>query len=463
MMYKYGMYHKARVNKPPCGLRAAFISAVYVCLFGLSSNAIAQVLEQKGEQTTEQKPQVVVCSDAVPKGTTCWRGKDSAGAPYLIAMPEKWSGVLVVHAHGGPSLGAPTDARTDEDLKRWSITVHQGHAWVGSAFRQGGFAVTAAAQDTERVRKIFVGHVAKPRRTILHGQSWGAMVATKAGELFAQSWDGILLTSGVVAGPATYDFRLDLRVLYQYYCSNHPLPSEPSYPLSLGLPSLQSKLSNAEIAERANECLGVSKPAVQRSVEQRQRLKAIATILKIPESSVLSHLNWGTGTLADIVHKRLGGVSPFGNVGVRYVGSLDDVALNANVLRYSADPKARDLFIADTDHAGRFNVPVLTAHGIGDATVFVEGSDTLRERMVKAGTIKNLTQTFVQSSEHSYWGDAHYPPLFDALIQWIEKGEKPTAVSVENRCKELNVSSPNQCRFDSTYNVQPLSSRVYPR
>jgi pimeloyl-ACP methyl ester carboxylesterase len=430
----------------------ALIFAGYV---SFSTNSMAQL--------AEQKPQAVACLDSVPKGTSCWRGKDSVGAPYLIAMPEKWSGVLVVHAHGGPFLGAPTDARADEDLKRWAITVQQGHAWAGSVFRQGGFAVTSAAEDTERVRKIFIEHVAKPRRTVLHGQSWGAMVATKAGELFPQSWDGILLTSGVVAGPVTYDFRLDMRVLYQHYCNNHPLPSEAPYALSLGLPSTGPRPTNAEVAERVNECLGVGKPAAQRTPDQAQRLKTIATILKLPESSVLSHINWGTGTLADIVHKRTGGLSPFGNEGVRYVGSADDVSLNEKVLRYKADPKARDQFAADTDHAGRFKVPVLTAHGIGDATVFVEGSETLRERMVKAGTVQNLVQTFVQSSEHSYWGDAQYPPLFEALIRWIEKSEKPTPETIANRCKELQVALPNQCKFDPTYVVKPLASRIYPR
>ena len=39
---------------------------------------------------------------------------------------------------------------------------------AGVPFRQGGFAVTTAAEDTDRVRRIFIDHVAKPRRTLLH-------------------------------------------------------------------------------------------------------------------------------------------------------------------------------------------------------------------------------------------------------------------------------------------------------
>jgi pimeloyl-ACP methyl ester carboxylesterase len=161
----------------------------------------------------EAPPQAQPCPAGVPEGARCLRGQDSASAHYLIVMPAQWSGVLVVHAHGGPALGPPQRSRADEDIQRWAITVREGHAWAGSVFRQGGFAVTTAAEDTERVRRIFIDHVAKPRRTLLHGQSWGAMVATRAAELYPTSWEGILLTSGVVAGPTTYDFRLDLRAI----------------------------------------------------------------------------------------------------------------------------------------------------------------------------------------------------------------------------------------------------------
>lgn len=409
----------------------------------------------------EAPPQAQACPPGVPDGARCLRGQDSASAHYLIVMPAQWTGVLVVHAHGGPSLGPPKTTRADEDIKRWAVTVSQGHAWAGSVFRQGGFAVTTAAEDSERVRRIFVDHVAKPRRTLLHGQSWGGMVATRAAELFPRSWDGILLTSGVVAGPATYDFRLDLRAIYQHLCNNHPRPDEPPYPLALGLPA-DSKLTSAELTQRADECLGVRKPAAQRTSAQAQKLKTIVDVLKIPEGSVISHLNWGTFTLRDVVTKN-GGVSPFGNERVRYLGSADDAALNAGVPRFNVDPLAAARFAADTDHSGRFAVPVISGHGIDDATVFVEGQDSLRQRMVAAGNGGRLVQVFVDSSEHSYWGDAHYPPLFDALLDWVEKGQKPSPAAIADRCRRLRSAQPADCRFLPDYMPKPLASRVLPR
>ena len=411
--------------------------------------------------STEVAPTKQVCPEGVPAGATCLRGQDSATSHYLIVMPAKWTGVLVVHAHGGPSLGTPKTTRADEDIKRWAITVQEGHAWAGSVFRQGGFAVTTAAEDTERVRRIFIDHVAKPRTTLLHGQSWGAMVATRAGEMFPKSWDGILLTSGVVAGPTTYDFRLDIRALYQHLCNNHPRPTEQAYPLSIGLPT-DSKLTHAELAQRANECLGTGTPAAQRTPEQAQKLKTIVDVLKMPENSVLSHLNWGTFSLQDVVAKN-GGVSPFGNAGVRYVGSSDDVKLNAAIPRFTADPKAVARFSADVNHEGRFVVPVISAHAINDATVFVEGQDVLRQKMKAAGKDHLLVQTYVDSREHSYWGDAHYPPLFNSLLQWVEKRQKPSPSDIDQQCKQLSSAKPADCRFLPNYAVKPIASRIHPR
>lgn len=433
---------------------------------GLAALAAASLAgcAQAPSHPPEAAPTAVACPAGVPAGARCLRGQDSAQAHYLIVVPEKWSGVLVVHAHGGPDLGEPKPSRSDADIKRWGITVQLGHAWAGSVYRQAGFAVTAAAEDTERVRRIFVQHVDKPRRTLLHGQSWGGMVAARAAELFPKSWDGILFTSSVVAGPATYNFRVDLRAVYQHLCNNHPRPDEPPYPLNIGLPA-DSRMTPAELATRVDECLGTRRPAAQRTPEQAQRLRTLAEVVRIPESSVPSHMNFATFTFRDIARRHGNGVaSPFGNERVRYTGSGDDAALNAAVPRLRADPAAAARFAADTDHAGRFAVPVLTTHGVGDPTVFVESGEVLRRRTEAAGNGARLVQTFYDSREHSYLGDAAYPPLFEALLRWVDQGAKPTPQGIAARCVELRVAVPGgsaaDCRFLPDYALRPFASRV---
>ncbi len=414
------------------------------------------------DTAAETPPVSTACPHNVGEGTTCLAGRDSAGAFYLIAMPKAWNGDLVLHSHGGPFLGAPTAKRVAEDLERWSIMPRLGYAWAASSYRQGGVAVTAAAEDTERLRHLFIDKVAKPRHVWLHGQSWGASVAAKGAELFTEGkpYDAVLLTAGVLGGGTrSYDFRLDLRVVYQYLCHNHPLPSEPQYPLNIGLPA-DSNLTQHELARRVDDCLGLDKPAAQRSPEQSARIRTIVDVVHIPERSITSHLNWATWHFQDVVQKRTGGVSPFGNAGVVYAGSADDAALNAGVLRYTADAKAVATLAADADLGGRIPVPVLTVHAIHDPTAMVELQDSFGRAMASAGREAGLVQTYTGDRDHSYLSDPSYAALMEALTAWATQGRKPTAEGVAASCEKAKAALGSTCKFEPGYAPKALDTRV---
>ena len=107
-------------------------------------------------------PRPTACPVPVPAQTRCYTGDDGAGALYWIAIPQAWNRVLVMHAHGGPETGPPRLERSEADLKRWAVTVKAGYAWAGSTYRRGGYGVTMAAEDTERLRRIFVQRFGPP-------------------------------------------------------------------------------------------------------------------------------------------------------------------------------------------------------------------------------------------------------------------------------------------------------------
>lgn len=415
-------------------------------------------------------PQATACPAPVPASARCYTGEDGSGALYWIAIPGDWNRVLVMHAHGGPETGPPQLARSEEDLKRWAVTVKAGYAWAGSTYRRGGYGVTMAAEDTERLRRLFVRHFGAPRRTLLHGQSYGAGVAAKAAELYAPAggakgpYDGLVLTSGVLGGGnSAYDFRLDLRVVYQHVCGNHPRPDEPQYPLWMGLP-LDSTLTRAELAARVKACTGVGVPAAQRTPEQAARLKTILSVVKIQERSLPGHLAWATWLFQDLVQKRLDGRNPFGNIGVVYSGSADDAALNAGVARYAADPQAKGALAADSQPTGRTALPTLALHAIGDPTAFVELESAYRRIRDAAGTGALLVQSFSDEREHSYLSDSEYPALFAALLDWIDKGDKPTPQSLAQRCQALmpryDTDGKNGCHIQPAWQPPALESRV---
>jgi alpha-beta hydrolase superfamily lysophospholipase len=437
----------------------------------LAGCAIAPGQPSMPEVAQAAAPAERACPAEVPAGAKCYTGEDGAGAYYWIALPAQWSrGVLVMHAHGGPADTGPAELkRSEEDLKRWAVTVKAGYAWAGSTYRRGGYGVTMAAEDTERLRQIFVRHFGQPRRTLLHGQSYGGGVASKAAELYSTvdgrrgPYDGVLLTNSVLGGGVrAYEFRLDLRVIYQYVCRNHPLADEPPYPLWSGLPQ-DSKLTRAELAARVDECTGVRKPAAQRTPQQRANLATIVNTLRIPESSLIGHLNWATWLFRDLTQVRLGNRNPFSNMGAVYRGSADDNALNTGVQRYAADRLGAQELGRDSAPQGKVGMPVLTLHAIHDPTAFVELESLYREIMHKGGSGDRLVQVFTAESQHSYLSDPHYPALFTALLDWVERGEKPTPQKVLALCQGYVAGFGGSCPIQPDYVPPAIDTRVTPR
>jgi len=160
------------------------------------------------------------------------------------------------------------------------------------------------------------------------------------------------------------------------------------------------------------------------------------------------------------VQKRTGGANPFGNIEARYRGSADDAALNAGVLRYAADARAVAEFGADSDPSGRIDVPVLTVHGIHDATAFVELQHSFGQTMAAAGRADKLVQTYSDDREHSYLSDASYVALLQALQDWIAQGRKPTPAVIAQGCMAAQVRFPSNCRFQPDYRPAALETRV---
>lgn len=394
------------------------------------------------------------CPAVLPAEARCYAGQDGNGAFYWIAVPKMWNGRLVVHAHGGPRTQTPSADDPVEDLERFAVMVREGYAWAGSSYRRGGYGVRMAAEDTENLRKIVWDKLGKPKLTVLHGQSWGGNVAAKASELYGldaegrRNYDAVLLTSGVIAGGTrAYQFRADLRAVYQYYCGNHPAPDEANYPLWQGLPA-SSKLNRQELAKRVEACTGVGRPEAARTPEQRQRARDITRVIGIGEDELVAHLAWATFLFRDLVQQRLDGRNPFDNSARRYVGSHDDVALNRGVARFRADPAAVAKLAYDSDLSGLIALPTLTLHAIDDPTANVGMEALYRDTVGRAGRSDLLVQTFTRERTHSKLSTPQYAAALEALRAWAEDGRKPTPADVAALCAAKAPAYGEPCRFD---------------
>lgn len=425
---------------------------------------VAPALATTGPAAADDtSPRPAACPAEVVDAT-CYSGRDANGAWYSIAVPDDWNKDLVMHSHGGPGLGEESDPeRSVEDLDRWSVMVEEGFAWAGSAYRRGGYGARMAVADTENLRRIFVDEFGQPDRTYAHGQSWGGNVAAKLVEEHPAAYDGALLTNGVLGGGSRgYDYRVDLRVVYQYYCGNHPRPSEPQYPLWMGLRE-DSTMTSAGLRGRLQECTGYRSAPAERTSLQQRNLDDILAVTRIPERTLESHLRFATFTFRDIVHARLDGRNPFTNRGVAYSGSHDDEALNRGVARFGSDRAAKRDLSWDSDLTGATQVPTLTLHAIGDPTAFVEHESAYRATREGAGTADRLVQVFTRESEHSTLSTSGYAAAVHALDEWVESGQRPTPGAVAASCATYDAHYGTGCFVDPSFVPDSYASRVRPR
>ena len=105
-----------------------------------------------------------------------------------------------------------------------------------------------------------------------------------------------------------------------------------------------------------------------------------------------------------------------------------------------------------------------TLHAIDDPTAFVELEDSYRRIREAAGTADRLVQAFTDERSHSYLSDPEYPALFDAMVDWIERGEKPSPDSLARRCAaqapRFTGESASGCHLKPAWHPQPVESRV---
>jgi hypothetical protein len=414
-------------------------------------------------------PAVTACPAAVAEIATCYSEKLGTGAYLLAAMPKDWNGNLIVFGHGGPAVVPPSPTTSQNDLTKYAFAVKGGYAWIASSYRREGYGVQMAAEDTELARRFFNERIGKPRRTIYHGASYGGLVGAKLIEAYAKNadgsagYDGALFNSGYVVGaPLGHQFRADLRVVYQYYCKNLPRPDELQYPLWSGV-AAQSKMTLKDLEAAVDACTGVAQAPAARTALQTQNLANILGVIRIPERMLVRHMQAATFLFREISERITQGRSAFSNIDVHYSGSSNDAELNQGVARFAADPEALAALKADGEPTGSLPVPVVSIHSINDPQVVVEVQSAYRDAVDRAGSGDRLVQAFTDESEHTGQSAPELAAALDALMQWVEKGVKPTPQTIAAGCERWRGTFDGLCRYHPEFFPKPYGTRFYSR
>jgi pimeloyl-ACP methyl ester carboxylesterase len=328
---------------------------------------------------------------------------------------------VVLYAHGHvPAtrvLALPDDQVGGQSL---AATVNGlGYAYATTSYRRNGLLGPEGAEDLVEleatVRRLYRPD---PGRTVLVGVSEGGMVAALAAERYPDRFDGALAACGPIGDlRGQLDYFVDFRVVFDYLFPGVIPGTAVEIPADVVARWEQAYAPAVVLAL-------VTRPALARELVritgvpiERDDVVAIA----VSAVGILWYNVIGTAN----ARERLGG-QPFDNSTRVYSGSSDDVALNAGVARFTADPAAVAA-MSEFETSGNLQVPVATIHTTGDPIVPFEQQPLYAAKVAAAGATSRLTQTTVERYGHCNFEASELLGAFSSLVDRIPS---PAAVAI---------------------------------
>lgn len=345
---------------------------------------------------------------------TCADGEQPGGARYRICLPSggvAWNGELMAYMDG---LRFPTEPITTTALLTGiedAITA-RGYAYVTTSVRRNGINTVEGMQDLLNVLNIFADQQGTPTRTYLIGLSGGGLVATQAAEQYGDLFEGVLALCAPYPGLApSLNQAADFRVVFDYFFPDL-LPSSPiSVPTSL-IANWNDTLQNEVIPTITNitnlnqtvQLIAVSNAVVDPADQNTSAISTTATLLTFHT------------LLTNDAREQLGG-SPYDNQETVYSGSGNDEALNAGVVRFSADMTATTALSTSYSTTGQITVPLVTLHTTLDPLVrYADHAPVYAAMVAAAGQSDIYRHTSVERYGHCNFTAAEVNAALDELI-----------------------------------------------
>lgn len=327
------------------------------------------------------------------------------GAKFRIDIPENWNGGLVMYCHGySPVAGTFKEGKLPPVL---AVFTEQGYALAQSGYATGGWAIQEAVEDTEALRRYFIGKYGHPKETFVTGHSMGGFLTMLFMERFPNSYDAGLALCGPLA-PTTYFMErgaFDARVVFDYYFPG-ALPPPDKVP---------SDYKNTPEATKQLQALMDSQP---------EKAKAILRYSGAHSTKDLAGtLTFITYMLLDLQQR--GGGNPFDNRNTIYESPDDYNALNDGVKRYAADPKAAEYIRTWYTPTGRLTHPMLAIHTSYDPLVPVRIPDRYPELVEQTGSTSMFVQQYVKHDGHCTILPGEIAAGFSELRAWKDQGLRP--------------------------------------
>ncbi|WP_435208715.1 hypothetical protein [Micromonospora sp. bgisy143] len=363
-------------------------------------------------------------------------------AAYIIEVPARWNGDLVLWAHGYRGQGTVLSPEPPAfELRQRMLT--QGYAWASSSYDRNGFDIRSGVLGTKDLADHFARTVRRPHRTYLAGVSMGGYVIGRSLEQYPGYYDGALPMCGVLGDQTLLDFFLDYNLVAQALAGVPAYPTPADY-LSNAVPRIQAALGLAGLTptgpdttnERGKQLRAVT---VNRSGGPRPGAEAAFAVWKDFLFSI---------TVTD------GGESPAQRPGQLSTNLLtryrpnSPVDLNSTVQRVAPENVVQRLLPTLTEVpriAGRPSAPVVSLHGLGDLFVPFSMEQAYADDVARHGRSRLVVQRAIRTTQHCEFSPAEAGAAWDDLVSWVRTGKRPAGDTVTDPAV---VARPDYgCRF----------------
>jgi hypothetical protein len=382
---------------------------------------------------------------------------EKKGAFFTITVPDVWNGDLVISNHGfdfdapepNPGLGPLA-----------GLWLSEGFAVAASSYSQCCWAVFSAKKDIERMVDVFESEFGSPDRVFVSGGSLGGIVTAQVVEKLQDDLNivGAYPFCGALAGSRGWDGGIDLRLTYDVICGGvAPIPGGATGLPAPGHPDSPFSIFDTLLA--TNACMGV--PFGGGLPGAAARLAQFTASSSLPVSFVAGDMVFATHGVSNVIFEagKLDGGQGMSNIGVTY----PDPAVDAAIERVSPDRKARKKLQRNFTPKGDVgDTKIVSIHTDGDGLVIVEQEQPYRDSVPAA----NLTIGIVDEAGNTHCGftEAEIVSGWESLRAWVDGAPQPSATDIQNTCLVLEgFGATGPCRFDPSYVIPSLDTRVPPR
>jgi pimeloyl-ACP methyl ester carboxylesterase len=371
-------------------------------------------------------------------------GTLASGATYVMDVPARWNGTVVLYSHGYRPAGSPNPAENAPGDGTRDALLADGYALVGSSYAVTGWALEEAVPDQLATLAEFTDRFGRARRTLAWGTSMGGMITTALAERHGHRFAGALAMCGLQqGGVANWNNTLDpvfaVRTLLAPG-SDVPLvrlPDQATAMASLGVltdainAAQQTPLGRARIALAAAlhnipAWTDPAQPEPAPGDDDTAQLNQYRTLLgttyvglswrQQAETRAGGNMSWNTG----VDYGRMLARSSVRDEVLRLYAKAGttpaaDLRALARAPRITADPGAVRYMARHVSFTGRPATPLLTIHTTGDALVPVQVQAAYADAVRRAGREPLLRQAFVHRAGHCTFTDAEMLAAFRTM------------------------------------------------